>query len=460
MPKQIQHDKKQQQDEQISLKYEGKIQDGNLDIGDWQKGDKLVTNMNFVEKYNIQKLKIYVSDSMNVKFRSITINQLTLDKSEQARQQVMKLNIDDLELENLEVLHVSNNKLVNNQLYNLAKFKKLHTLNVSRNDVDLTHIHVVPSLTKLYMQRCGLKNIEQISSLVNLHQLDLSANKGLDLNPLIKLKSLTELCMKGCGLKNIDQIGSLTNLQVLDISLNTLVNIKSISRLVNLKELNIMQNENIDISPLKELQGLVKLDLRYCKLKQLSALRPLINLQILDISFNSNINITTLQYLKNLTHLYIKCCGLVSVCVLRPLVKLEELLIATNEIVYLDANIINMKQLKTLRVEDGNRICDFSTIEQHPNFNSIDKFGKRCFNISGQIKPFKQQLRQANNIRRIESPNIQLKEIQSQHKSLNTALNSRKQEINAVLNNARQSQIQFTANVVHLFQLLNQFGFE
>ncbi|CAL6002412.1 leucine-rich_repeat domain-containing protein [Hexamita inflata] len=310
------------------------------------------------------------------------------------------------------------------------------------------------------MQRCGLKNIDQISSLVNLYELDLSANKGLDLNPLIKLKSLTELCMKGCGLKTIDQIGSLSNLQVLDISLNTLESIKSISRLVNLKELIIMQNENLDISPLKDLVGLVKLDLRYCKLKQLCALKPLINLQIMDISFNSNIDITTLQYLKNLTHLYIKNCELVSVCVLKPLIKLEELFIATNEIVYLDANLINMKQLKTLRVEDGNRICDFSPIEQHPNFNSVDKFGKRCFNISGQIKPLKQQLRQANKFRKIECPNIQLKEIQNQHKALKTALKNFKQNINATISNAWQSQIQFTANVVRLFQLLNQFGFE
>ncbi|CAL6050642.1 GTP-binding_protein [Hexamita inflata] len=446
-------------DELMIRKYEGKIQDGNLEIGDSQRGDPEVTNLRFIENFNIQTLKINVSSGMCEKLRNKTIKELTLQKSEQARSDAMNFNVDDLELENLEVLQMQNNKLGNNYLYNLVKFKKLHTLNVSSNNVDLTHIRLVTSLTKLSMSGCGLQNINQIILLVNLEDLDLSLNKGVDLRPLCKIKSLTKLHMNGCRLKNIDQILLLSNLQVLDIALNILQNINSINLLVNLKELNVKQNPNIDITPLKDLSGLVKLDLQQCKLKRLNALKPLINLKILDLSYNDNINITVLQYLKNLTNLNLNHCNLVSVYVLRPLVKLENLNIASNDIVYLNANIYEMKLLKSLRVDD-NRICDFSSLEQHKNFNNLDNVGDKCFVISDQKQPLKQQLCLANNIRSIEGPNIYVIKIQNKLKKLRTILNNIKKQINEATNYTYLNQIQFIGNIANLFQQLSYLSFE
>ncbi|CAL6063498.1 Conserved_hypothetical protein [Hexamita inflata] len=462
-------------DAKMTRIYESKIQEGNLQIGNqYGGGDPEVTNLRFLEKFDIQTLKLYISSDMSVKLRSNTLKKLNVlnfraikkasltvlnftEYDEKQKQKRLNMNVDDLELENLEVLILSYNNLENDQLYNLTKFKKLHSLTVSENRIDLTHIHNVTSLTKLVMRECGLKNIDQIQSLVNLKELDLSKNTDLDLSPLCKVKSLTQLYMLKCGLKNIDQIAQLTNLEVLDTSFNQLLTIDSIRLLVNLKELNICWNKQIDITPLKVLTGLIKLDLRSCTLTQLSALKPLTNLQDLDLSYNFDINISELQYLKNLTHLTLEDCKIVSIYVFKPLVNLKELDISNNNIVFLDANIDEMKKMQTLRVEK-NRIS-FISIQKHPNYNNY-QFYQRYFNISQQKQPTSDEVRLANKLRKIERPNIQLKEIQNQHNSLNTALNSRKQEINAVLNNARQSQIQFTANVVHLFQLLNQIGFE
>ncbi|CAL6063438.1 Leucine-rich_repeat [Hexamita inflata] len=118
-----------------------------------------------------------------------------------------------------------------------------------------------------------------------------------------------------------------------------------------------------------------------------------------------------------------------------------------------------MKNLKELRA-GWNRISDLSSLEKHPNYNNLNEKGKRCFDISKQKEPSQKEQYLANKFRKIEGPNVQLKENQNQHKSLQTALDNFKQEINAALNNTRQSQIQFTANVVRLFQQLNQFGFE
>ncbi|CAL6002520.1 Conserved_hypothetical protein [Hexamita inflata] len=513
-------------DAKMTRRYEGKIKDGVLEIAE----DPEVTNLQFLEKLDIFALNLCISNGMSVKLRSNTlqiISVYTLRDQDAEQQQRLNWNINDLELENLEVLNLRRNSLENDQLYNLAKFKKLHVLDVSFNKVDLTHIHNISSLTNLNMQRSGLKNIDLISSLVNLVELDLSENfredtssndtdlsylyvlnisfnTQLDFSPLCKLKSLTKLNMCQCGLtnidkitslvnldqldlsqnrdinlsslyqvrsltqlymyqcnlKNIDQITQLINLEVLNISDNSLLTINSIDQLVNLKKLYMSLNNNIDITPLKSLVGLITLNVNNCGLKQLTALKHLINLQTLDISFNYDINISELQYLKNLKYLNLKNCKLVSIYVLSPLVNLEYLNLAENQIVYLDANVHEMTNLKEFQFY-CNLVSDLSSIEQHQNFNNIDENNNKCFNISDQNKyPSEEQLFNANKMRRVESPNIQLKEIQIQHKALQTALNNFEQEVKATTSNAWQSQIQFTANVVRLFQQLNQVGFE
>ncbi|CAL6011187.1 leucine-rich_repeat domain-containing protein [Hexamita inflata] len=441
-------------DAKMTLKYAGKIKDGNLEIDNSHDVDPEITNLRFLEKFDIQMLKIRIRIYMHVKLRSNTIKALNLGNQRiTIENQLLNLKVDDLELENLEVLELENNKLENDQLYNLAKFKKLNTLNVSNNNVDLTHIHTVSSLTKLTLQECGLKNIKQIASLVNLKELDLSKNTDLDLSQLCKLQSLTKLSIYNCGFKNIDQFVLLTNLEVLVISYNLLKNISSIGKLVQLRELDISWNTNLDIAPLKDLVGLIILNLSGCDLRQLSALKPLINLQTLDLTSNYCINISELQYLKNLTHLYLADCYLVSVYVLRPLVNLEELYISHNKIVYLDANINEMTNLKELHVQ-GNSISDFTSVEKHSNYNNINNYGFRIFKITSQQKPSYEDLFLANKLRKIESPNIQLKQIYIYCKTFQTALGSLKQQINTMLNSA--NHIQFTFSIAHLFDKLNQ----
>ncbi|CAL6055160.1 leucine-rich_repeat domain-containing protein [Hexamita inflata] len=453
-------DNTQQYDQKMTLRYEDKIQEGILQIGDRDRNsiDSEVTNLMFVEKFNLQTLKICIRKDIYVKLKSNTIKELILGIQKFQGYKLQNMQVDQLELENLEVLDLQENNMDNNQLYNLAKFKKLHTLDVSRNNIDLTHIQSVTSLTKLSMVQCGLKNIDLISSLVNLKELDLGYNRDFDLSPLQQVRSLTKLSMRYCGLTNIDQITKLINLEVLNLGYNQLLTINLVSSLVNLKQLDISYNRQVDITPLNDLVGLIKLNFSYCELTQVSALKHLTNLQVIDLSFNYDINITVLQYLKNLTHLNLVCCNLVSIYVLRPLVNLEVLHISDNNIVHLDTNLDEMKNLKELRAE-WNRISDFSSVKKHSNYNNLDEKGKRCFDISYQQNPSEQQLFKAHKIRKIEGPNSQLKEIQNQHKALKTTLKNCK-EINAALNRMCSNHVQFTSNVVRLFQQLNQFGFE
>ncbi|CAL5997975.1 leucine-rich_repeat domain-containing protein [Hexamita inflata] len=433
-------DPDQQYDAKMTQRYKGKIKDGKLEIQDPE-----ITNLKFLEKFDISMLKLQNCSDMSVKLKSKTIKQLTVLNSMYAH---AIFNLNDLELENLEVMELQDNDLENDQLYNLSKFMKLHTLDVSRNKVDLTNIHNVTSLTTLYLRKCGLQNIDQIASLVNLKDLDISGNIDIELSPLYKLKSLSKLQMCYCALKNIDQIDMLITLKVLAISSNYLQNIDSIRLLVNLKELDISQNESLDITPLKDLVGLTQLNLNFCGLTRVSALKPLINLQFLDLSFNSGINITELQYLKNLTHLNLEYCNLVSIYALKPLVNLEYLNVQDNQIVFLDIN--HLFQLKLFNIE-RNRIKNINF--SHPNYNNRES-GKRCFKITNQKKPSQEELRKAKTLKNVESSNNQLKQIQNQFKMFLKTLKSFKNQVNAIVNYS--NFIQFASSTVRLFEMLNE----
>ncbi|CAL6093976.1 leucine-rich_repeat domain-containing protein [Hexamita inflata] len=434
-------DPNQQYDAKMTQRYKGKIKDGKLEITDSE-----ITNLSFLEKLEISMLKINVSSGMHVILKSKKIKEL---KMLNVMDEHSIFNLNDLELENLEVMELQDNDLENDKLNNLSKFMKLNTLDVSRNKVDLTNIHNVTSLTKLYLRKYGLQSIDQIASLVNLKDLDISGNIDIELSPLYKLKSLSKLQMCYCNLKNIDQIVKLITLEVLAMSSNYLQNIDSIRLLVNLKELDISLNENLDITPLKDLVGLIQLDLNFCGLKHLSALKPLINLHFLDLSFNSGINITELQYLTNLTHLNLEYCDLVSICALTPLENLENLNVQDNQIVFLDIN--HLTKLKLFNIE-RNRI-NTNSLKQHPNYN-LSVNNKRCFKITNQKKPSNEELFRAKTLKNVESSIILLKNAQNKYQIFQTALKLFQNQIYAVV--SKVDFIQFTSLTARFFEMLNE----
>ncbi|CAL6002244.1 Leucine-rich_repeat domain superfamily [Hexamita inflata] len=186
MTEQKENVQNEEYDEQMYQKYEGKIQEDNLKIGNWGSGDPKITNYKFLEKFNIKTLNLYIDNKISIKFRNETIKELILYLVHHGREdKVLNLNVDDLELENLEVLLFQNGpNLYNYQLYNLSKFKKLHTLDVPKSNVDLTHIHKAISLTKLSMFSCSLKKIDKISSLTNLMILNISCNLLQNINSI------------------------------------------------------------------------------------------------------------------------------------------------------------------------------------------------------------------------------------------------------------------------------------
>ncbi|CAL6031579.1 Hypothetical_protein [Hexamita inflata] len=147
-------DSKQEYNEYMIRKYEENIKDGNLEICDLDRGDPEVTNYMFLEKLNIKALKICIKNGLSVKLRNDMIKELTIRNVMDEQQQLL-FYVNDLELENLEVLDLEDNNLENDQLYNLAKFKKLITGSGSQgrkwSELNLYIIALISQIYFLYV---------------------------------------------------------------------------------------------------------------------------------------------------------------------------------------------------------------------------------------------------------------------------------------------------------------------
>ncbi|CAL5976604.1 Conserved_hypothetical protein [Hexamita inflata] len=380
----------------MTKKYKKSIHDEILQIGDDQQGDFQLTRLDFIENFNIKRLRLYNNKNIILKLRSKTIKELYVQINfvdsfdDEVGDPVyfyrnecqLKLCFDDLDLENLEVLTLIDNRLVNNQIAYIERYKKLRVLDLSFNSgVDLTHFYNMTSLTKLGMCRCGLKTIDQIKYLVNLEELYLDDNYKININPL---------------------------------------------------------------------QYLVKLQVLYlncCEISQVWPLRTLVNLQSLLLKDNWLDDVMALYFLVNLTNLSLQNCNLVSVFPLRSLVNLEWLNLHENHLSYIDCiDFHAMKNLKYLNIVK-NSVKNVTNIVSHPNY------GKQ-FELHGQgyFSPQRQHPHSFK-VQVVENSFLNLKSIQNAHSASKYTIYNFKLKINTITEQMCCEQIAFTSKVVHLFQM-------
>ncbi|CAL6080226.1 Conserved_hypothetical protein [Hexamita inflata] len=209
-------------DDKIARKYINQIRNDQLNIGNLHNGDPELTSLKFIETLNIKKLNLINNINMILKLNSSSLTKLYIQITQYNIAQ-KEWTVNDLEIENLEDLSLIDCNLVNHQILNISKFQKLKVLDLSANYVDLTHVYKLNNLTKLSMCRCGLKYIDQIVSLINLEELDLSENSGIDISPLKYLVKLTFLELCKCNIVSVQALRPLVNLEWLNLSQNNIV---------------------------------------------------------------------------------------------------------------------------------------------------------------------------------------------------------------------------------------------
>ncbi|CAL6081124.1 leucine-rich_repeat domain-containing protein [Hexamita inflata] len=106
-------------------------------------------------------------------------------------------------------------------------------------------------LTKLIMNYCGILNTENLRYLINLEELALNGNNGIDITTVQYLTQLTKLMLDNICLINIDALRPLINLKELSIQENLVVYVQPLIEFNQLSTFNAFNNRIVDIHTIK-----------------------------------------------------------------------------------------------------------------------------------------------------------------------------------------------------------------
>jgi internalin A len=158
------------------------------------------------------------------------------------------------------------------------------------------------ALTRISFSPPNIENLQPLSSLINLQELDLENNQIVNIEPLATLSNLRQLHLKNNKIKNVKALQDLNSLTWLDLSGNSIEDLRGIDKLANLTYLQLDKNKIVNVSPLSNLNNLTALGLSD---NQISDVRPLAKLRKLQsIGLRSNrLTLANVRSLNNVPNL-------------------------------------------------------------------------------------------------------------------------------------------------------------
>ncbi|MFW7378887.1 MAG: leucine-rich repeat domain-containing protein [Oligoflexus sp.] len=230
-----------------------------------------------------------------------------------------------------------------------------------------------------------ISNIEPLSILTELTELELENQQISDFSPLQSLKKLRRLKIKSNfdfldERSPIDFDGSFLNgldLEFLEIDTHGLgrPNLQQVvwSRLESLKELTLkgIGTDLGSLESLADLSQLKVLDLSKNDLSNIASLQGLDQIEVLNLSHNPRLQLESLPFhrLRQVKKLSIESANLVDIHTLAKLNNLEELYLNNNQIVDIDilSTLPNLKRLEL----NQNRINDIKVLASLTNLEYV-----------------------------------------------------------------------------------------
>ncbi|CAL6034118.1 leucine-rich_repeat protein [Hexamita inflata] len=293
----------------------------------------------------------------------------------------------------------------------LSQLKELIELNLSSNNLTTLpeQLNQMQYLQTLDLSYSNFDNLDILSSLTNLQKLNMSftfnLNQQIFIEELTSLVNLQQLNVRGNQISGIESLASLVNLQQLDVSRNEISSIKSLVNLVELQLLDISDNQIKSLNGIEHMKHLTYLRANnnsirnmllsgaYCQkcdqqiLFQLKMLKELhlssndltiipeqllqmINLEILDLSANKITNIDSLSELSHLQELYISLN--MNLEIQKPLMLLNlRILNISNTLIYNIDSLSNLVSLQQLNVS-GNNISSIESLASLVNLQQLN----------------------------------------------------------------------------------------
>lgn len=267
----------------------------------------------------------------------------------------------------------------------------------AQKKISIAHNHVI-------------RNMEPLSELSDLKELDMSFTLIDDLTPIRNLNKLEILNMEGCPVSSLQairylsalkelncsttQIGSLEVLEYLtgliELNLTAVPFVESapLSKLSNLKHLNLSSTHPSNFMGISTLKSLTDLNLSSSSIANLIALSQLVNLQSLNID---STQINNLAPLAGLTSLSIIQANVTFVSDLQPLQSIPEL-----KAIYCDNSKVTMQKAMQFMDEKPGCLVVYNSQNLLSWWQKLDDVWKQIFMKSYQMtEPItKEQLHQ------------------------------------------------------------------
>ncbi len=283
--------------------------------------------------------------------------------------------------EDLKYLKCDNFNLGNENLTAISELTSLTSLNLGNNNInDISFLKNLKNLQLLTLNNNNIEDISVLKNLKNLKSLYIYKNKISNLSSLSGLKNLKNLALFSNNISNIEALSKLTNLERLTISFNKISNLSPLKNLTNLKYLNSNYSKIEDLKPLKDLKNLKDLDLGHNNISSLEGIENLTNLKRLKTGYNNISDISLLNNLTEITWLDISHNNISDISVLKNLKNIKYLIISNNNIEDISA-ISKLKYLETLWAGQ-NRIKSIPDLKNLKNIKRLSLWDNQISDLS------------------------------------------------------------------------------
>lgn len=292
-------------------------------------------------------------------------------------------------------------------------FKK--QLNIVTDSIQLNDIRNVIALDALDLSgNSYIQDIEPLTQLVDLQQLDLSRTAVTDITPLRNLTSLTSLNLSNTNIQDLsplkysDKLVELNinntlvsdvsvfekfvNMQHLEMKNTSVTDFTILTNLTQLKYLSLENSKIVDITPVGSLTAMEELNLSRTNVVNLSPLSSLKKLNSLDIDSTKFIDVSPL---KNLEALQVLSVNYTIISNLRPLEDLKQL-----ERVYCDHTSVNRELADAFMASNPGVLVIFDSEDLRGWWNTLSADWKKVLSSTAkiQINPTKEELAKVTNI--------------------------------------------------------------
>ena len=292
-------------------------------------------------------------------------------------------------------------------LYYCQELSQLSFVNGS-SVTDLSPLSHLPKLASLYIDSDKLKNLQAISQMKCLNNLDLNINGVTDISPLGELKNLTRLYVSGKKIKDFSPLGGLSSLEELELRyspvkdagwLSGLTNMRRLildrngikdfsflAALVNLESLGISEENAIGgLSSLASLQKLNRLSFYADGPIDISALEGHSSLKFISFTFppnrNGEIDIAVLKTIPSLNGLRLYRWKNPDLSLLQGMNGLRYLSIGESGIDSIEA-VSTLTNLEMLDFSNGDQITDISPLVPLQKLWALDLNWNKVADIS------------------------------------------------------------------------------